>query len=367
LIAEEVRESAVKLTGLTDFGPDDFSDGLEILVSSLNEDAGLTEKGAKAARAIVRGALTARLVSEAGFAAYPAQPEIVRPVFVTGLPRTGTTFLHRLLAADPAAQGLELWLTEAPQPRPPRQEWEENQVYNFVKMGLEKHRTARPSFSDVHAMGPDQVEECWQLLRQTMRSVAYECLAHLPTYSEWLAGVDWTGPYRRHKRNLQLIGFGDSRRWVLKNPSHIFCLDALLNVYPDAVIVVTYRDPAVAIASMCSLAAQASAGWSTVFQGPVIGADQLGLWSRGWADFEKARTRHPAATFVDVHYDELVGDPLGVAQRVYGAGGFELTGAAIDAMRALSGRGEGGGGGHRYALADFGLTRDQVSEAFPLL
>lgn len=359
---DSLREAAISLTGLSDFGPDDFGDGLGVLVESFNRDAALTEKGTRAARAIVRGALTARLVSEAGFGACPAPQEIVRPVFVTGLPRTGTTFLHRLLAADPGSQGLELWLAEAPQRRPPRQEWESNLTYNFVRQGLEKHRTARPSFSGVHEMGADQVEECWQLLRQSMRSVSFECLFYLPGYSSWLACAEWTAAYRRHKRNLQLIGHDDARRWVLKNPSHIFALDALLTVYPDALVVVTHRDPAVSMASMCSLAAQASAGWSSVFQGKVIGAEQLALWSRGWTSFRAARTRYPDSRFLDVEYGELVSDPLGVVRRIYSRLGAELSDTVTDAMRPLMVP-DTGTGGHRYSLSDFGLTAGEVLAA----
>lgn len=368
MIAAELRESAVSLTGLSEFGADDFGDGLGVLAESLSRDAGLTEKGERAARAIVRGALTARLMSEAGFAAFPEQNEITRPVFVTGLPRTGTTYLHRLLAADPLAQGLELWLAAAPQPRPPREEWDANLAYTFVMKGLEKHHAARPSFSGVHDMGAGQVEECWQLLRQSMRSVSFECLFHLPGYSSWLADVDWAPAYRRHKRNLQLIGYGDSRRWVLKNPSHIFALDALLAVYPDALVVVTHRDPAVALASMCSLAAQASAGWSAAFQGAAIGADQLATWARGWRSFTAARQRYPAGTFYDVDYDQLVADPLSVVAGVYWAAGFALTEPALDAMRSLAAPADGAAGagsGHRYSLADFGLTTAQVADAIP--
>src|SRR5690349_23341347 len=115
-----------------------------------------------------------------------------------------------------------------------------------------------------------------------MRSISWECLAHLPSYSAWLSTQDWTGPYRRHRRNLQLIGLRDAgRRWVLKNPSHLFALDALLAVYPDALVVQTHRSPRAVVASVCSLNAQASQGWSDVFQGPVVGRTQLELWARG--------------------------------------------------------------------------------------
>ena len=367
--AAELRAKACQLTGLDDFGVDDFSDGLSVLLDSLHREAGLTAAGARAARAIVRGGLTARLVSEAGFASFPALGDVPvrRPVFVTGLPRTGTTFLHRLLVADPSAQGLELWLAEAPKPRPSRALWASDPVYQFVAAGLARHREARPSFSDVHEMGPGQVEECWQLLRQSMRSVSFECLAHLPWYSAWLSEISWVPAYQRHKRNLQLIGFQDrDKRWVLKNPSHIFALDALLRVYPDALVVVTHRDPAVALASMCSLAAQASDGWSEVFRGSVIGRSQLDLWSRGYSAFAAARSRHPAEQFLDVPYDDLVSDPLSVVSRVYQRLGVPLSDAAAAAMRALipSPSGSGKPSGHRYTLADFGLTAALVSDAF---
>jgi len=262
--AEELHAAASQVTGLEDFGPHDYGDGLAELIASYERDADLTPRGEKVARAMLRGALAARLLSEAGWRAHPehAQVSVGRPLFVTGLPRTGTTALHRLLTADPAHQGLELWLAEAPQPRPPRDTWDANPVFRYIQAGCERHHVEHPEFMGVHYMAADQVEECWQLLRQSMRSISWECLAHLPSYSAWLAGQDWTGAYRRHRRNLQLIGLGDGRRWVLKNPSHLFALDALLAVYPDALIVQTHRAPEVAIASVCSLAAQATAGWS---------------------------------------------------------------------------------------------------------
>ena len=190
----------------------------------------------------------------------------------------------------------------------------------------------------VHYMAADQVEECWQLLRQSMRSISWECLAHLPSYSAWLRGQDWTGAYRRHRRNLQLIGLGDGRRWVLKNPSHLFALDALLAVYPDALIVQTHRAPEVAIASVCSLAAQATAGWSDTFAGEVIGRDQLELWASGLERFGAERARHDPARFFDVAYDDLVADPVGTAEAVYAHFGLPFSGAAADAMRALARR-----------------------------
>jgi Sulfotransferase family len=363
--AHDLHALASQVTGLEDFGPDDYSDGLAELISSLERDADLTARGRKVMRAMVRGALAARLVSEAGWRAHPeyAQVPVDRPLFVTGLPRTGTTALHRLLTADPAHQGLELWLAEAPQPRPPRQTWADNPVFQYIQAGCERHHVEHPEFMGVHYMAADQVEECWQLLRQSMRSISWECLAHLPSYSAWLRGQDWTPGYRRHRRNLQLIGLGDERRWVLKNPSHLFALDALLAVYPDALIVQTHRAPEVAIASVCSLAAQATAGWSDTFADEVIGRDQLELWASGVERFGAERARHDATRFFDVSYGDLVTDPVGTAEAVYAHFGLPFGGAAADAMRAL-GTGSRAPGAHRYTLRQFGLTEEQVVERF---
>ena len=365
----DLHASAARITGLSDFGADDYTDGLAVLLDSYARDADLTPLGRKVKRAFLRGALVARLLSEAAWKACPeyAAAGIERPIFVTGLPRTGTTALHRLLTADPSHQGLEMWLTQAPGPRPPRETWAANPVFQQIQASFEQHHIAHPEFMGVHYMAADQVEECWQLLQQSMRSVSYECLAHLPAYSAWLRGQDWTGAYRRHRRNLQLIGLPDAgRRWVLKNPSHLFALDALLTVYPDALVVQTHRAARTAIASVCSLAAQASAGWSAMFAGEVIGHDQLELWARGLEEFTAARARYDPARFYDVGYDEFVADPIATVESVYAYFGLTLTGQAADAMRALHAGSATGGGApaHRYALSDFGLTGEQVDERF---
>jgi Sulfotransferase family len=366
---EDLHASATKLTGLTDYGSDDYSDGLAVLLGSYHAEAGLTPLGRRVKRAFLRGALAARLMSEAGWAAHPRCLElpVPQPIFVTGLPRSGTTALHRLLTADPAHQGLELWLAEMPQPRPPRDSWAADPIFARIQAAYERHHVEHPEFMGVHYIAADQVEECWQLLRQSLRSISYESLAHVPSYSAWLQAQDWAGAYRRHRQNLQLIGMPDAeRRWVLKNPSHLFALDALLEVYPDALIIQTHREPATAIASVCSLAAHATDGWSTTFTGDVIGADQLELWARGVEAFAAARARHDQAQFLDVSYDDFVADPIGTVEAAYSYFGLPLTGAAADAMLAVQSGSVAGLGrpAHRYSLADFGLTADQVRERF---
>jgi hypothetical protein len=366
---ESLHASATKITGLTDFGAPDYLEGLTVLLDAYEREAALTPFGARVKRSGLRGALVARLLSEAAWQRLPehADVPIERPIFVTGLPRTGTTALHRLLTEDPANQGLELWLTDLPQPRPPRSTWAENPMFQRIQAGYEQHHVQHPEFMGLHYITADQAEECWRLLRQSMTSVSFECLAYVPSYSEWLAGQNWTTAYHRHRRNLQLIGMPDAgRRWVLKNPSHLFALDALMDAYPDALVIQTHRAPRTIIASMCSLAEQASDGWSEVFRGEVIGRTQLDLWARGLRQFTEDRAKHNPAQFYDVQYANFVSDPLGIVSDIYRHFGLELTDSVRSAMGAVHSSGDRRRA-HRYDLADFGLTAEQADSRFAAL
>lgn len=365
---EDLEASATRLTTLTDFGGAEYRPGLAVLLRSYAEDESLTELGRRVKRSELRGALVARLVSEDGFArVQPDDTVIERPIFVTGLPRTGTTALHRLLAADPMHQGLEQWLCEMPQPRPPRETWADNPVFQQIQKGFDAFYAANPGFGGVHYIAADTVEECWQLLRQSAMSVSYESLGHVPTYSAWLAGQDWTPAYARHRRNLALIGANEpDKRWVLKNPSHLFALDALLAVYPDALIVQTHREMRTTLASSCSLSALATTGYSNRFVGDTVGRDQLDLLGRGADLTVSARAQHDPARFYDVQYRDLVANPVGTVQAVYRNFGLPWS---DDVQAAVAGEDEASRSGqrapsHRYSLSDFGLTEAEVDERF---
>ncbi|TPG32010.1 sulfotransferase family protein [Mycolicibacterium hodleri] len=368
---DDLHASAVKACGLDDFGvdDDDYLEALGVLLESFRRDANLTELGSKIQRFFVRNALVARLVSEAAFKQYPQHADVMieRPIFVTGLPRTGTTAIHRLLTADPRHQGLELWLAEFPQPRPPRETWSQNPVFQQIDAQFSKAHEENPDYTGLHYMTADEVEECWQLLRQSLHSVSYETLAHLPTYSRWLSQQDWTKPYQRHRKNLQLIGLNDAeKRWVLKNPSHLFALDALFATYPDALIVQCHRPAETIMASMCSLAQHTTEGWSNVFSGDVIGQDSLETWSRGLESFDVERAKHDPAQFYDLDYSELVEDPISVVAKIYGRFGIDFTDAARESMTTMHAESQRGPRApkHTYSLADYGLTDDQVKERF---
>ncbi|GJF15589.1 sulfotransferase [Mycolicibacterium cyprinidarum] len=368
---EDLHASAVKACGLDDFGGDDdnYREALGVLLESFRRDADLTELGSKMHRFFVRNALVARLVSEAAFKQHPqhAEVSVERPIFVTGLPRTGTTAIHRLLTADPAHQGLELWLAEFPRPRPPRETWSQNPFFQQLDAQFNKAHEENPDYTGLHYMTADEVEECWQLLRQSLHSVSYETLAHLPTYARWLAEQDWTKSYQRHRKNLQLIGLNDrEKRWVLKNPSHLFALDALFTVYPDALVVQCHRPAETIMASMCSLAQHTTEGWSNSFSGDVIGQDSLETWSRGLGLFNTERAKRDPAQFCDVDYFEFIKDPIAAVEEIYRQFGIDFTDAARASMTDLHAASQKGPRApkHTYSLADYGLTDEQVRDRF---
>ena len=367
---DDIVAAAERTTGMSDFGGTEHEEGLRILVDDLNSaEAGLTGKGNYFQRSEVKSALVGRLLTQAQFNARPEHVEvpIERPIFVMGLPRTGTTALHRLLHADPMAQGLEMWITQYPQPRPPRETWEADPIFNAMQQAFQAHHVANPEYLGIHYMDATSVEECWRLLRQTGKSNSYESLANVPRYTEWLAEQDWTDAYARHKQNLQLIGLNDTdKRWVLKNPSHMTALDALMTVYPDALIVYTHRDPVTCIASSCSLSAETTDGHSTTFVGETIGRTQLDLWSRAYHAFHEARPKYDQAQFVDIAFGDLVKDPLGVSRSIYERFGLDWTPEVQTAIEEIDRESKEGAAkpSHSYSLSDYGLTERQVLAAF---
>mgnify|MGYP003333621001 CR=1 FL=1 len=368
-LADELHERATTRTGLTDFGDHDHVEGLHALLDGYANEAGLTEKGRTKVEGALANALAGRLRTESAWRQHPAHAEtpVTRPIFVTGLPRSGTTALHRLLCADPRHQGLQLWLAAAPQPRPLRDHWASNPDFQAMQAQIDRRNAAVPGLKGMHFMAPDVVEECWWLEHQSMRSLAFPSVAHLPSYTRWLGQQDLSGSYRRHRRILQLIGMtSPEKRWVLKNPGHLFSLDALMAAYPDALVVQTHRDPRTVVASVSSLTSKTSAGTSSVFQGATVGRDSLDLWATATDRFLAARATYDAAQFADVRYEEFIADPVGTVERLYDA--FRLpfddeAHAAVSAADDVSRRGDRRPD-HAYSLEEFGLSAGEVTERF---
>ena len=363
----EMHEAAARATGLEDFGDTEYLEGLRSLLSAYDAEADFSPIGRQMVWEQTVGSLKARLLSERGWAEHPEcrGAPIERPLFIVGLPRTGTTALHRMLAEDPQFQGLELWLGEAPKRRPPRVAWDTDPVFRECHERISARHRASPEMNAIHPMSAEWVDECWHLMSQSFANCTYECNASVPSYSRWYTAHDLRPTYRRHRDNLNLIGHGQSRRWLLKDADHLFDLDALLDVYPDACVVFTHRDPVRLLPSVCSLLRAARMPLDAQLDLRRLGRDQLAMWERGIYATLDVRRQHDPAQFFDLHFHEFQKDPMQCIHAIYDRFGLEFSDEAERGIQAWrSANPPGGPGGHSYSLEDFGLVEDEIRERF---
>lgn len=354
--------------GATDLGSDDFRDALAVLLRSYDEESQLNPFG----RWMVTQQLTAifrgRLECERRRREHPQlfADTVRRPIFILGLPRTGTTALHSLVAQDPASQTLEYWLAASPKPRPAREDWAKDPRFREASQGLALTYWLDPKLKSIHLLTADGPEECRLLLQHTFRDDSFECNATIPTYSKWYASCDMRPAYRRHRELLCLVGSNEpERRWVLKYPAHLRRLRALLEIYPDACIVQTHRDPARVLPSLCSLIA----GWRGIFEDRpdrrAIAAWVVELWATTMEDAMAVRRELGEERFFDVSFRETVTDPAAAVGRVYDHFGIGFHCATEQRLRDWHrGHPQHLHGEHRYSAADFGLVAGAIRERF---
>jgi len=365
---QALHEAARAELGLDDFGDPAYLEGLRVLLESYDRESKLHESGRATVEFQLQGILKNRLRVEKAWRDHPEilGQEIRRPIFVLGLPRTGTTALHFLLGQDPSIQVLEYWLAAAPQPRPPRGEWEASADFQASVAELEAIYAQDPSLKAVHLMTADGPEECRHLLSQNFTDDTFDCNSTLPSYSEWYRANDMRATYRRHRDLLKLIGSPTpERRWVLKYPAHMRKLRTILEVYPDACFVQTHRDPAKVLPSLCNLIA----GWRAFYEDDVdpreIADWQVELWAEGLEHAMEVRREIDSARFFDLHFRDYVADPVGSVKSIYRRFGVELTEQAqsrLDRWQAENPRGKHGA--HRYSIGEFGITEEAVAERF---
>jgi hypothetical protein len=354
--------------GATDLGADDFRDGLSVLLQSYDEESHLNPFGRWMVRQQLTGVLRGRLECEKWRKQKPEifGGEIRRPIFILGLPRTGTTALHSLVAEDPANQALEYWLAASPKPRPPRDQWDKDPRFKEAAQGLGLTYWLDPSLKAIHLLTADGPEECRLLLQHTFRDDSFECNSTVPSYSKWYASCDMRPAYRRHKELLKLVGAASpERRWVLKYPAHLRWLRALLEVYPDACIVQTHRDPARVLPSLCSLIA----GWRGIYEDDpdrrAIAAWVVELWARTMDDAMEARRELGEERFFDIGFRETVSDPATAVGRLYAHFGIDYAPETEARLREWQlAHPQHKHGEHKYSAADFGLVPGAMRERF---
>lgn len=363
---DALMATAMAETGLDDFGDNGFRERLAVLCTALGTEAGLGAAGTVGAYAQQLQLLKNRLLVEDLLRRHPEihDERIERPIIICGLPRTGTTHLHNLIAADPALRSLPYWeslepvLAEHERPAP----GEPDPRIARTETALEFVNTAMPYFKRMHEMTVDHVHEEIQLLAIDFSTMLFETTAPMPTWRDYYLAHDQAPHYeylRTILKALQWLRGGE--RWVLKSPQHIEQFPALRTTFPDATFVVTHRDPVAvttSVATMLSYTARVS-------QDPVdparVGhywADRTERMLRGCVD---GRDVLPDDQAIDVRFDEFMADDVAMVERIYDLAGQPFTTdvrSAMDAFMAAHPRGKFGG--VIYDLSDFDLRRDEL-------
>jgi hypothetical protein len=372
LTVDTVVQRAQALTNVLDPDPNHFVDNLEAVVECMNDESELTEAGVEMAVGMLAPPLRNRMEVDRYVADEPAVDDsiIERPIFLTGLPRSGTTYFQYLFDLDPDLQMMRTWEGERPAPPPATNA---DSARQRREASLENARLTREmtggKIDAFHLTDVDGPQECLAILDQTFVNPGLLWPMSGAGYLEYLLRkADLRAAYEYHARVLKLLQWGaPTRRWTLKWPCHLLALDAIAEVYPDATFVVTHRDPVQALASNCSLAHMLRTGTSPNADPKIIGRDMLNLVSEHvnrLVAFDVAQSKAGRSVLVHVDYYRLVDAPEAVMPSVFESVGLEWTTVVEDRIRTWRAENpKGKRGRHEYTLGDYGLDRDMVSEA----
>jgi Sulfotransferase family len=353
--------TARRRSGLAHLGEWPITGPLGRLLDAYEREADLTLLGKITVKELLVSLLENLLHLEAERAAAPelTDERIEAPVFIIGLPRTGTTLLHNLMAEDRTNRVPRTWEVMFPA----------RHDYTPAAVAATRAQTARrlawanrlaPEFKRIHAIAPDLPQECIAITAQVFMSIQFHTTHNVPSYENWLEGVRQTLSYDFHHRFLQHLQHRQrASRWVLKAPGHLFALDALLARYPDAKIIQTHRDPLRVMASMASHATVLRRAFSDRADPKAIAADWSDRWAKGLEHFLRVRDESPAAQFLDVSYGAIEAAPIETIETIYRFIGAPLEDEARARMAAhLARNPKHKHGVHRYSLAQYGLDRD---------
>jgi len=360
LIANAKRRSS-----LDDFGEGDFSEALSRLLDSCQDEARLNLIGKIALKTDVLETLCARLEMERDRQFYPdiTHQEIREPLFIVGLPRSGTSVLHRLLGADPEHRSPLMW--EVRSPSPPTRDDEKRRIQSAMQ-GCKFFNWIVPTFRYVHTVGANVPQECVSLMTPTFLSDQFDAMYYVPSYRAWFFRQNLQPAYEYHRRFLQHLQFRRAgRRWILKAPTHMFAMPALLSVYPDALFVQTHRTPVDAMASVSSLVTILRSAFSDAVDPLIVGREAIDYWSETMKKFLRERDRLENNRICDIQYDEIRRDPIRAVRRIYEYFGWSLSHEAERRMRALvASQAKRQSANHRYDLSQFGSSAGEVFSVF---
>jgi hypothetical protein len=365
LRAVDLIATAKRRCGLDDFGGGEFFEGISRLLDSCQREGQLNLIGRIVLRADLIRILCSRLFIQRDRKAYPGivRQEIREPLFIVGLPRSGTTLLHTLLALDPDHRVPLTW--EVMTPSPPNCDSEKRRIQRAIS-SCNCFNWLAPTFRQVHPVGAELPQECVSLMAPTFMSDQFDAMYYVPSYRAWFFRQDLRPAYEYHRRFLQHLQVRqNARRWVLKAPTHMFALPSLLSVYPDALFVQTHRAPLDAMASVSSLITILRRVFSDAVDPLTVCREAIDYWSNTLDRFLRERDRLVQRRICDVDYAEIHHDPLTVVRRIYTHFGWSLSAKVEQRMRrALASKLRERNGLHQYDLSQFGVREAESAARF---
>jgi len=361
---DKLIATARSKTGLKDFGDGDFETPLDVLLDAIKTEARLNTLGQLVQRQRILSLLMNRLRAEDLFKRHPEilETELPSTVAITGFHRTGTTFLHRLVGADPKTRSLKTW--EAVNPVPfPKEKRGEGQ--DRIAQSLRAERGLAflaPEFFAIHPVETHATEGEITLLDLAFMSQTAEATSHVPSYSEWLEKQDHRPAYEYLAKLFKLLHWHTpAERWVMKTPQHSEHLDALLHAFPHVRVVHTHRDPVKAVGSFASWVIHMRSIFTDHVDPKAAAEHWLNKAKKMAENSTRVRAEQPDDKFMDLHFPNLMKDPMGEVQRIYTFMGWDLDKQAIDSMEAFREKNRRDKyGRHVYKIEDFGITSEQV-------
>ena len=368
LEVDALQQAATRRTGLTDLGDNGHRRALEVLVESINDEARLTPTGRLIQKSRLTEALMHRLRIKDLLKRHPEIDDIDlgTVVMVTGLQRTGTTLLQRLLHSHPEIRGVSGELGLVPVTAADRSERSQRARRRRAVLAQRTLSYLSPEFRAIHPVGHDLAEEDVMLLDLNFMSQSAEATMNVPSYSRWLEAQDHTSAYEYFRRVLKVLSWHNpGSAWVLKTPHHLEYLDVFLKVFPGATVVQTHRDPRVAVPSFCSMVAHGRGIFSDRVDPIEVGRHWGRKTERMVQLSMQTRAETPTGRFVDVSYYELTDRPITELARICELAGIDFDDdAEREAVRFLTANPPNRYGKHNYRLEDFGLDKHAVDEAF---
>jgi Sulfotransferase family len=357
---DQLLELARRRTGLFEFGDTPFLAPLNNFLGACFVEADLSLTGRIATRWDIVRFLSnlLRLGDEEKRAPEILSQPVTKPIFVSGLPRSGTTFLHSLLAEDPANLAPRVWQLIHPYP-PSSSSASRDRRRRRVARQLRLFGLLAPDFRRMHPIDADSPQECSEITAHVFTSLRFDTTYRIPSYRQWLDEAGHLDAYRFHKRFLQHLQnqAGGGRRWVLKCPDHIFALAAIRTVYPDARLVFVHRDPLAVLLSVARLTETLRRPFTRSIDRIEIGRQDSDRWlAAAELMIAAAQEQNFAEAIFHVHYLELIDDPVGTVSALYRHFGEALQlEAAARIGRLVEAKANGGYGTHRSRLEDYGL------------